>query len=120
MVKFNKGLHQGLYIGECEAHGKNGESLLTSEKDGTAVTTHLTIFMLLLVGCGRVDLNCERYSLDPSGLREGAIQSSWMHGCMEQRWPWRSGTSVSVGGTLKGSVIQKRQRDETDEPYMGV
>ena len=68
--------------------GKNAKSLLTSEKDGTsglrpqhsttAVTTCLTDFMLLLVGCGGVDLNCERYSLDPSGLRpQGAMLDAW-------------------------------------------
>ena len=114
--------HQGLYIGECKAQGKNAESLLTSEKNGTStrgVTTCLTIFMLLLVGCAGVDLDCERYSLDPSGLREDAIQSSWMHGtalAMEERHLYQRGRDE----TLKVSVIRKRQRDETDKPYMGV
>ena len=49
--------------------------------------------MLLLVGCTASTLQASE-----------RVLYSWM----EQRWPWRSGTFVSVGG-MKGSVIRKRQ-----------
>ena len=67
--------------------------------------------MLLLVGCGGVDLNCEMYPQP----REGAIQSSWMHGTGHG-----GAAPLSAWEGMEGSVIQKRQWDETDEPYMGV
>ena len=68
--------------------------------------------MLLLVGCGGVDLNCEMYPQP----REGAIQSRWMHGWWNS--PGHGGASAWEG--MEGSVLQKRQWDETDEPYMGI
>ena len=58
-------------------------SALNIQHSTMVVTTCLTVFMLLLVGCGGVDLNCKRYI----------------------------GTFVSVRG-MKGSTIQKQQQDE--------
>ena len=72
--------------------------------------------MLLLVGCGRVDLNCEMYPqpFRPQGgcytVKLDALNSAG-HGGAAPLSAWEG---------MKGSVIQKRQWDDSDEPYMGI